>query len=301
MMRRTTLAMRTMARAGSDSTIRHAAGRLSPEGGIAAHFHHFAEFTAVQILAVLPAAGVLWFSVKNSPQRLPAAKPVKAFLFAAAIAPFLVLAVACLLFGLRLRVNMYGSPLWIFSGIALLYFSGKKIDDRAAARFFRLFFPAYFLGLFIFAFQFAALPYLLHRAKRGHFPGEAVSRRIHEAWTHEQCTTLPAVAGDPWVAGNVSVWSRTNPDVYTDVGNEFLDMRAAKEKLRRTGAVIVWDAKKMGESYPERFREIFPEAEVRPFLEEPFLTAARVDAARIGWAVLPPTNTPQNTQKSVEA
>lgn len=287
---------------GDHSTIAYAAGRVSPGGGPGTRLHHLAEFAVVQLAAVLPAVLIAAFAVRKAPKAEPTTGALAgAFLFAAAVGPFLSMAALCAIFGLRLKVNMYGSPLWIFAGLAVLFFMRRKPGEAERRRFGRALLPVYAFWLFVFAFQYAALPYLLGRAKRGHFPGAEISRRVHEAWKEEYGTDLLSVSGDPWTAGNVSIHSRSNPPVYTDVGDEFEDMRKNREKILREGTVIVWDVKKAGEELPARYREIFPEAGPRPPLEARWLTGASVAPSRTGWAVVPPTNMPQNSQKSVAA
>ncbi len=288
----------------SGSSVEHAGGRLSSAQGIFAHFYYPLEFGVVQLGAVLPALVLIYFAFRRSAdaQIPPENDALKApFLFTVTAAPFLILAAIALIFGARMRVNMYGSPLWLFSGVAAMYLMKKKIERPDFFRFLKLLLPLYLLWVVIFSLQYTALPYWTHKAKRGHFPGLCVSQELGRQWNLKYGSLLPAVAGDPWVAGNISIYTPSSPAVYTDVGFEFNDIRAAKDELRHTGVLIVWDTKKSGEDYPQRFSQIFPEARVQPPLEARWLTGAMLAPARVGWAIVPPASAPQNIQKSVEA
>ena len=147
--------------------------------------------------------------------------------------------------------------------------------------------PVYFFWIFIFAAQYLALPHLNHRAKRGHYPGRQIASELNDYWKKRFGTGIPAVAGNAWVAGNVSVYTPSDPPVFTDAAFEFGYM-GETETVRATGAVILWDIQKQGEECPAFYCGLFHEAVVQPPIRMPHLTGADVPEARVGWAVLAP-------------
>ena len=254
-----------------------------------------AQFALIQIGAVIPPAAALYYAC-GKPWRLEARffrfEFPDTYLFAAAIGPFITHFLLSLFFGIKITVNMYGAPLWLFIGVFLVRCAAMNsvaINTKKIARVCMVFF---FAWLIAFSAMYALGPYLRHKGKRAHFPARNLSEYLESAWDLRYGSRLPAVGGDPWIAGSAGLFLTQQQGVYTDQALEFEDLRLARAIFEKIGGILLWDAQKNGPGFPERFREIFPQAEVQRPIRLRWLTGADIPPAQVGWAIVPPGKKP---------
>jgi hypothetical protein len=189
-----------------------------------------------------------------------------------------------------------GSPLWPFLGLLLL--KALALDTgppalRQAGR--RL--ALVVVGFWALAVVKNTVAPLLGRPGRIHFPGKRLADEVTARWQARCGRPLPLVVGDCWLASNVGCYARPRPSTYFAVGLGYLvlDPRVVPwtcdEDVRRRGAVLLWDAARLGDDLPEPLRRRFPDAEVQAPLVLPYEGTAR-GQVRVGVALQLPAGQP---------
>lgn len=261
------------------------------------HLKNPAVFAASQLGRLLPVFFVLapltsWHWRR---QRLaPGPRRERDFLTAMVLGPVALLLAGSLVTGIRLR-EIWGSPLWSFTGVLLL--AACRVDASAAA----LARARRNLGLVVLLAAAFALgknvvePLLWHRPGRANFPGRRVAEEVTREWHRVSDRPLPVVAGECWLAGNVSCYADDRPSMYSSGVPGCLIFDAAvtpwtgDDDLRDRGGALVWDADQMGDSLPTPFRARFPTARPGTVLVLPYqCLLTSLPPARIGVAIVPP-------------
>lgn len=215
------------------------------------------------------------------------------FLAWAVVAPVVLLVAVSVAFGSQL-LEIWGSPLWTFAGIFLLFHLAR---DASAADFAKA--RRIWLGLAAAVVAFAVGKQLFHahlfkRPMRTEFPGRLVAEEITRRWDEKYPQPFPVAAGECWIAGNVAVYAPHRPAVYPSRGLGYLDLEEKyirwtnNEDVRRRGGVLVWPADKYGDDLPAHWRELFPTAEVQEPLVVPYQSWKQLPPARVGVAFVPP-------------
>ncbi len=280
-------------------TLRYAAERTQSEGQLIGHLLHPLHFAAAQLLALLPLlivasaiTGFRWRLRKIEPHE----RFGRDFLLAMTLGPFVLHLAVSALAGVSLR-SMYGSQLWIFAGVLMLFC--LQIDrDRAKWR-------SMWAGCATMGVAFVAVtvvhdvggPYLRGKTSRVHFPGKALAAKVEGLWHGRYERPLPAVTGDWWLGGNVALYGPSRATVYE--GSRHPDDLVVSpdycgwmddEEFLRCGGAILWDARRYTDGPGEAILTRFPTAELCPTLEVPYRTGAEIPPALIGVALVPPAS-----------
>jgi len=129
-------------------------------------------------------------------------------------------------------------------------------------------------------------PYMLHRAKRVHFPGQIMADIITREWRQFAHQPLLFVVGELWEGGNVCFYSSDRPSLLLD-GNLRISPWIRLAEVQKAGGVIVW-LKRDYTGIPERYAQLFPNAILQPPLKIAYQTQAPLEPVEIGWAIIPP-------------
>ena len=126
--------------------------------------------------------------------------------------------------------------------------------------------------------------YAMHQGSRTEFPAQELAKQIGARWA-AQFPSAPVryVAADVWLGGMLTAYHPNRPSVLIS-GNFKHSPWVTRELIHDAGAVLVWHRDPDG----ERLMREFPDAIPQSPLELPFQTGAKVPAARINWAILPP-------------
>jgi hypothetical protein len=217
----------------------------------------------------------------------------RAFLLSVVLGPVVLLLLGSAWSGMQL-IEVWGYPLWSFTGLLILH--TLKLDLRGRAFAWTLacwgLVASAFLG-FALVKNFGA-PLLLGVAGRIHYPGRQLAHEVTRLWMRRFGKPFALVAGDCWVAGNIGCYAPQRPSVYLSPGLDypFLDPKATPwtndDDMRLRGGVIVWNAARWGDGLPLTLRQHFPRAEVQPPLILPCVCPGRVKPVRVGLAFVSP-------------
>jgi 4-amino-4-deoxy-L-arabinose transferase-like glycosyltransferase len=215
------------------------------------------------------------------------------FLLMMVLGPVVLLLLVSLLSGKLLR-EIWGSPLWTFTGLLLLVSLRLEVTVNTLKR------TARKMGIVVVLYVAFALgknylePTLSHRPGRIHFPGKELALELTRIWYKHCDEPFPIVGGECWIAGNISCYAPHRPSMYSSglVGYVAMDERltpwTSDEDMRRRGGVIVWDAARTGDDLPDGLRERFPMAQVPPPLLLAYRCPQQLPPARIGFALVLP-------------
>lgn len=161
------------------------------------------------------------------------------------VGPALTGVALCIIMDAGIR-DMWGAPMWNLSGLLAVAVSG--------AAFRRVSFRGLVAGvsglLVVVPLAYAAvadLPSVHAKTPRFSWPDGAIATAAEQIWAQAApgCP-LRIVAGDQWLPGLVSVRASARPAVMVD-GSFRTSPWITPERLRREGALLVWDASRSPE------------------------------------------------------
>lgn len=254
-------------------------------------------FIVGQILALLPAL-LLLLVLDGNEEADRGIKPInkydRAFLTAITFTPILLTLAMAIIFGFKIH-DMWGAPFFNFAGlwaVAVFFPKGITLRPRFAYAWSIVFFAG-LLGIFV---QNFLSPYITGRPTRVHFPGHALAQSISDEWRRRYAQPLAYVIGDTWPAGNVAYYAPDRPHVFLNADST-ISPWINPDELKAHGAVIVWcenHCTHHAEEHnaPGYLQEQFPEAIIQPSLTIPRQSNADLFPVTIGWAIVPPHESP---------
>ena len=204
-------------------------------------------FVATQALNHLPlavaAAVALWGARRASPAagaggwRLQTAQP--RFLLMLAVGPGLLVTLLGLTAGLRLR-DMWGSPMWAFSGLLLAAAVPEAWWPAARPRLLRGLAVWLCLVTLLVSGYLAFGAKLRHRPSRMDWPAQVLGQHVQATWAQQSRCRLDVVAGSTWLSGLIATQSASGPSVLVD-GDPRYSPWVTRERLQAHGALWVWE------------------------------------------------------------
>ncbi len=281
-------------------TVSYALERSADAPSWVNHFKNPVLFALSQGARLLPVFLILvpLTSLRWRPRELsPRARSDRRFLLAVVLGPVALLLLLSLLRGVQLR-EIWGSPLWSFTGVLVLLCLRGDTTGRALARSGLLAgaVAAVFFGIALTKFYLEAR--FVRVPNRVQFPGARLAGEVTRAWGRWCDRPFGVVGGECWMAGNVACYARHRPSLYSSgaVGMVLMEERVTPwtgdEDLARRGGVLVWDAARMGDDLPAELRGRFPTARLQPPLVLPYQTLAPLPPARVGLAFVLPAGEP---------
>ena len=170
------------------------------------------------------------------------------FLAAMGLGPFAVQAALALALDLKLR-SMYGSQLWTFTGVLILFSLALRPE---AVGWRRAVIGCGFMGVGMVVAAIVydqAWPYVNGQPMSVHFPGREAAARVHAVWRERFDQPLLVVGGEWMLAANAALYSRPRLQVYG--GGPYARDPApsprdnpwtSDEALKRTGGILLWSA-----------------------------------------------------------
>ena len=221
-------------------TLGYAVGRVSTPPSWYNHLFFPAQFAWQQFEVLLPALFlllILWIGKK--PWRLEPRLAIKRFdrefLFLVGVGPFLLTVLLSAITGIKLRAG-WGQPLLSLWGILLIAWLQPYLTPAKFYRFTAVTFG--FLVLTVTAYCLALIR--ADEPSSANYPGKNIATTLTHAWHEKYPTPLNYVAGPRWLAGNIAFYSSDQPHVFID-WNHQLSSWIDEKKLRREGAIFVWD------------------------------------------------------------
>jgi 4-amino-4-deoxy-L-arabinose transferase-like glycosyltransferase len=277
-------------------TLEYAAVRSRSGPFLIGHLLCPLEFAGSQLLvllptawAILPLTGIRW----RLRPLAPAERFHRDFLLAMALGPFALHLLAAGVLN-RWLLSAYGSQLWMFTGVLLL-FCLATVPTQAALR--RSFVRCIAIGIVFvvgFVVHGAATPYLFNVALRIHCPSPALATQVRELWTRRYGQPLPMVAGDWWLASNIAFYGPDCPVIYGGSDLNHLDMGPGcsgwtnDTELLSRGGVVVWNADTCADDPRKILPPRFPRVEFLSPLSIPWQTGAKIPPLQVGVAIIPP-------------
>lgn len=249
-----------------------------------------------QLLAILPMT-LLFFAFFDHGKLVPNERFRsfdRDFLDFVTFGPFIFTLIMAVVVGIKVH-DMWAMPFWNFIGLWAISRFKADFSPRAVRRFTYSWVVVSFGLLIAFTASNLFSPYFTHRGLRVHFPGQALAATVGTVWHDRFRTPVPYVVGDVWAAGNVAYYLPEWPHVLIK-GDYEISPWLTRADVRKAGAIIVWcmqDCAYKNRDYEEAqppFVKDFPQAEI----QEPIILSRQTDAvvppAKIGWAIIPPTN-----------
>ncbi len=231
--------------------------------------------------------------------------PDRAFVAVAVLGPVALHLVASLALGVTLR-DIWGAPLWTFTGLLVLLFAEADTSDRAWRRFSLAWGSIVALSV-VLVLAGNLVGGLRGKPQRIHYPGPRLAAEVTRRWQERFDQPLSLVAGDWWLAGLVCCHAPERPSLYAslepaafgvDPWSKPGDPRRYASPDPRTspwtsdaelcsrGGILVWDADCYGEDIPEWLRARF--ARALPEVPIVLSCAAGGPKVRVGWAMIAP-------------
>ena len=165
-------------------------------------------------------------------------------LLAVAVLPCVLVTVLGVTLGMRLR-DMWGSPMWAFSGLLCMAWVPAAWATRMQPKVLRgMTVWLALISLFMVVYLCWGAD-LRKRAARMDWPGVEMGTQAARAWSQHSTCRLDTVAGDYWLAGLISAYAPDRPSVLIEDDPRFSPW-ATSERLARYGALWVWQAPQDG-------------------------------------------------------
>lgn len=221
-------------------TIRYGMARVHAyRGFFGNHLYYPLKFLVGQSLILIPSL-LLLLSLKNGGTTFKSGadrKDRSRFLLFLSFGPPLIMVTLAGIFGWKLR-SMWGTPLFLISGLALVHFFQHRIALNRLKRFAVLWSVFFCLALAAYGGVTLVGPSFTGRAKKTQFPGEALARLVTQRWQDRFDRPAETVIGPFWYAGNIAYHTPNRPSVFIDADSRkspWIDLA----RVRKNGAVVV--------------------------------------------------------------
>ena len=271
-------------------TVNYFLNRSGSEHQWSSHILLPLKFAAAQAGAVLPililAVPLIGFRWRLRKLETDEERFNRDFLLWFAIGPFILVEVAGMLLGVRIR-SMWGTAMWSYAGVVFMFFLQLDLNGDTIRR--TLTRCAVCAGLIalVFAGRNTALPHVRGKASRVHFPGRQLAAEIEKLYRQET-GRLPEIIGGPrWEASNVAFYGQKSASVFVDL-DESINPWMTDNELNLRGGVIVWTKSGDDSNYVQSIVERFPAARFAAPLELEHQTSADLSSVKFGVAVITP-------------
>lgn len=268
-------------------TLTYAVNRVASAPTWYNHLFFPAQFAWQQFEVLLPA--LLLFSVLfmgEKPRRLKPPMMInsfdQAFLFWVGAGPLLFTILLSAISGIKLRAG-WGQPLFSLWGIILVAWAQPYLTKEKLYRFIAVIFG--FLVITVMAYSAS----LIHArdTSSANFPGKKIATWVTQSWHDQYHVPLKYVAGSRWLAGNVAFYSDDRPQVYIE-WNHRLSSWIDEDKLKKNGAVFVWDLSNGNRVSEEEILKRFPRMSQPQVYEFKWLRNKNAPVVKIKVSFLPP-------------
>lgn len=234
-------------------TISYGMARVHADSGFFGnHLYYPMKFLLGQSLILIPCL-LLLLTLKNSGAPVevdPDQTAKKGFLLFLSFGPPLIMVTLAGVFGWKLR-SMWGTPLFLISGLALVYFFQHRLSVNDTRRFAGAWTVVFLLALIAYGGVTLVGPSLTGRAKKTQFPGELLAQEVSRRWQSHFDTPAETVIGMFWYAGNIAYHTPNRPSVFIDADpkkSPWIDLAA----IRRHGAIVVGETREEAYGYVPR-------------------------------------------------
>jgi 4-amino-4-deoxy-L-arabinose transferase-like glycosyltransferase len=286
-------------------TVNYALDRVSSPPKWWVHIYYPSLFTWQMFETFLPAAVLfsilifarfindksdepLWKRKTNNPDLIDHEEKVlylnrsdKYFLLFMGMGPFFLTILLSAISGFKLRAG-WGQPLMSLWGLILLTWLRPNVTPKQFYRFIN----TVFLILAVAVTGYCSALIRADKPSSANYPGKEIAMLLTQKWHEQFGTKVSYIAGTRWLAGNTAYYSKDNPTVYID-WNKNVSAWIDEKKLKKTGAIFVWDLAEDNPSF-EEIKKRFPRATKAKLLEFAWLRNKDMQPIKIKVAYLPP-------------
>ncbi|MDM0112296.1 glycosyltransferase family 39 protein [Variovorax sp. J22R133] len=271
-------------------SIIYVGGRAPAVGASAEYLARLLPFAKAQLAAFIPmlALTAMLFRWRSAEPREQSdlRRFNQAYLAVLALGP-MAFSIGLSVVTQRLPRVMWAAPLVCFAGL----FAATTIRPVLTPERLRWFGRAWLVVLLLPAASFALIqlyrPTIVGDEGRTQFPGQQLASEVTSRWSAQTGKHLRYVIGDTWHAGNAAFYSADRPSVLFAHCGYRGNPWVTPEKLKESGAVLVWDAREVGVGIPPGLVAQFPEAVLQPKIS----LHQNVSTYEIGVALLFPDGT----------
>lgn len=190
----------------------------------------------------------------RAPFRLMTSEP--RYLLAVAVGPGLLVTAMGLLTGGRLR-DMWGSPMWAFTGLLVVACIPAAWWPALRGRLLRGMTVWLVLVTVLAATYLAYGAQWKHKPSRMDWPAQALGASAYADWERVSSCPLDVVAGDNWLSGLIATRSPSGPSVLV-TGQPSYSPWVTRERLYAHGALWVWEPEREGDAAqpPQPLRDV---------------------------------------------
>lgn len=282
-----------------------AAARIEQKSGQWGRLLSPLEFSFSQVAALLPLflvclplAGRMW-TLRAVPDQ---ERFRRAFLLAMVLGPFALHLVLSAGFNLTLHA-IWGSHLWTFAGLLLLFCLNLRIEPR---RWRQAFVGCAVVGLLFVGARTGRTigSALIGRSSRELFDSRSLARQVEEVWRQECGGPLPIIAGEGWLAGTAAFYGTSGANVFGLTGGHVppTDHRICPwlndRQLSASGGAFLWypDEKDAADTFSQMC-ERFPNLRPIKVLEVPY-SGSSATPARVAIAIIPPAEEQSSSRQA---
>jgi len=169
------------------------------------HFIHPLIFLGKQIGILIPFFVMFLFIVSKFKIKFNFKDRKLLFLLTINTAPIILMFLTSMILGVKIR-TMWMTPFYLFFGVLLVYILQHQINLNKLKNF-----VSVFLILFIFSpFAYAYIS-ITETNKRTDYQGKEIAEIAQQKWNDKYKSKISFVAGDEWVAGNLSYHLKSRP------------------------------------------------------------------------------------------
>ena len=169
------------------------------------HLFHPIIFLGKQIGILIPFFLMVLFLVSKLKTRFDFKDKKLLFLLTINIVPIILMFLTSMIMGVKIR-TMWMTPFYLFFGVLLVYIFQSQINLKKLRSF-----VSVFLILFIFSPFAYAYVSITKTDKRTDYPGKEIAEITQQKWNDNYKSKISFVAGDEWVAGNLSYHLESRP------------------------------------------------------------------------------------------
>ncbi|MTH99266.1 glycosyltransferase family 39 protein [Roseibium sp. RKSG952] len=274
-------------------TLQYAASRSKPASDLLDHVIKPLEFLGAQLgnhatLFVVVIAGLGLAGLRRMGPRIGTDsadnKNDRTFLLWFAFVPLGVVLLAGLITGNEFE-HMWGTPMFVLSGILAVYFLKIPGSFRHQHAALRIALAVQAVFLLVVVAQAALEPQWKDKQTRMHYPGKEVADALAGIWKRQAGTDLPYVAGDMWSAANVTIHASERPSMFYlhDVTlSPWIDL----EDVQRKGLMIVWRGDR--ETPLDELLVFYPDAKREGSIDVPYGGWGLIPPVKVNWLIIPP-------------
>src|SRR5210317_767545 len=174
-------------------------------------------FLIKQVGILIPFLFLVWLLIKKIKFKFDLKDKRLLFLLAINILPILLMFLTSVVTGSKIR-TMWMTPFYLFFGTFFVYLFQTQINIKKLKPFLYGFVILFFLSPILYSYVSISKD-----DKRTDYPGKEIAQKVQFAWDYQFDTSITAVFGDEWYAGNLSYHLKSRPVWEGFVEREKLD------------------------------------------------------------------------------